>query len=268
MRSCCESALVDTGRVSILKPTIHSPAQMEHFKNHVDDKSIHAGGKQVIITPDGYAIPLSIRNGLPRFQELRPFTDLEWATLPHVFLTSEDEWTPSCMDYSHEDNEMWFDALDDLDLGPDATDNFDMYGNYKHRVEVQAAEFLERHPEPDDIDFIKDHATMYHAMEHLVDRGANMGCTGVQTDPVTYIPDLDEGFFFPWRDDDDDPAFYDVHAHELEGHDDHHNPGPPPEQPRDLEVPPTGTTSCVTSHNKQQRARLRSATTILWLVFC
>jgi len=37
--------------------TIHSSAQMEHYKNIVDDKSVRVGGKQSIKTLDGYVIP-------------------------------------------------------------------------------------------------------------------------------------------------------------------------------------------------------------------
>ena len=45
---------------------VHAPGQFEWFKNCVDDKSIHAGGKQCIKTPTGHVIPLNIVNGLVR----------------------------------------------------------------------------------------------------------------------------------------------------------------------------------------------------------
>jgi hypothetical protein len=54
--------------------TIHSPAQIEWYKNDVNDKSKHVGGLQRIKTHDGYLIPLAFKNGLPRM-EIRPFTD-------------------------------------------------------------------------------------------------------------------------------------------------------------------------------------------------
>jgi hypothetical protein len=42
--------------------SIHSPAQMESYKNDINDKSIHVnGGLQRIKTMEGYMIPLSIR---------------------------------------------------------------------------------------------------------------------------------------------------------------------------------------------------------------
>ena len=47
--------------------TIHSALQMEAFGLQVDEKSRRSKypGRQRITTPDGYVIPLSIRNGLP-----------------------------------------------------------------------------------------------------------------------------------------------------------------------------------------------------------
>ena len=50
--------------------SILSPMQLEHFGIHVNDKSRYAGGAQCIVTPDGYVIPLAIKNGLP-YLELR-----------------------------------------------------------------------------------------------------------------------------------------------------------------------------------------------------
>ena len=69
--------------------SIHAPVQLEHFKNTVDEKSLHAGGTQCITSHDGqYIIPLAIRNGLARLT-IRPYTDDEWDTLPHIVLTDE-----------------------------------------------------------------------------------------------------------------------------------------------------------------------------------
>ena len=57
--------------------SIHSSAQIEHFKNNVDDRSIKVCGKQMITTLEGYAIPLNMKNALPRMK-IRPYTDEEW----------------------------------------------------------------------------------------------------------------------------------------------------------------------------------------------
>jgi hypothetical protein len=47
--------------------TIHSPCQLEWYKNDANDKSIHVpGGLQRIQTFDGYIIPLCINDGLTR----------------------------------------------------------------------------------------------------------------------------------------------------------------------------------------------------------
>ena len=69
-------------------PSIHSPCQLESYKNDVNDKSLLVeGGLQRIKTPDGYLIPLSIKSGLARLS-IRPYTDHEWESLPHVILTA------------------------------------------------------------------------------------------------------------------------------------------------------------------------------------
>jgi hypothetical protein len=76
---------------------IHSPCQLVWYKNDVNDKSIHVpGGLRRIQTLDGYIIPLSIEDGLARLQ-IRPYTDHEWDTLPHVIFTSELEWDLSVL---------------------------------------------------------------------------------------------------------------------------------------------------------------------------
>jgi hypothetical protein len=65
--------------------TIHSPCQLEAYHNDVNDKSVHVkGGLQRIQTLDGYIIPLCIKAGLARMN-IRPYTDEEWNSYPHVF---------------------------------------------------------------------------------------------------------------------------------------------------------------------------------------
>jgi hypothetical protein len=118
--------------------SIHSPCQLEYFKSDVNDKSIHVpGGLQRIQTLDGYIIPLSIKDGLARLN-IRPYTDHEWDTLPHVILTSEMEWDPSVLDHDFNDDAQWGDV-------PDIDTPFDNFGDYKHRVIVQHLSYFQRH---------------------------------------------------------------------------------------------------------------------------
>ena len=63
------------------------------------DRSAIAGGKQHIQTQNGHHMPLHIRDGLP-YMAIRPFTDIEWETLPHIDLTeaansTHDLWLPA-----------------------------------------------------------------------------------------------------------------------------------------------------------------------------
>ena len=111
--------------------SIHSSAQIEAYKNHVDDRAIKVGGKQVIATLDGYLIPVSIQNSLPRMN-LRPYTDKEWDTLPHVILTSESLWDPSELDFDPTDDDKWYDSIEN-DFDMDKNTRFDDIGNYLHR---------------------------------------------------------------------------------------------------------------------------------------
>ena len=78
--------------------SIHSSVQLEAYKQDVNDRSLRTpGGMQRILTVDGYEIPLTIRNGLPYLQ-IRPHTDHEYDTLPHVIMTGDHDWDPSVLD--------------------------------------------------------------------------------------------------------------------------------------------------------------------------
>ena len=57
-------------------------------------------GQQQIHHPDGYVIPLSIRNGLP-YVDMHPPTDLEMESYPHVIFTSDVTWDPSSLDHEY-----------------------------------------------------------------------------------------------------------------------------------------------------------------------
>jgi len=116
--------------------TIHSSAQLEWYKNDVNDKSMKvAGGLQRILTNDGYVIPINMRDGLP-YVSLSPYTDEEWDSLPHIILTSDVDWDPSVLDHDLDDNETWFDAISDIPPAPPHT-LFDELGDYRRRLVVQ-----------------------------------------------------------------------------------------------------------------------------------
>jgi hypothetical protein len=120
--------------------SIHSSCQLEFFANDVNDRSIHTpGGLQRIKTVDGYVFPLSVRDGLP-YLDMRPYTDDEWKTLPHVIFTSDVDWDPRILDFDVEGNDEWYDAISD---NVDHTDLFDVFGDYKGRspdLEVSSAD--------------------------------------------------------------------------------------------------------------------------------
>ena len=140
--------------------TIHSSGQLEMFKNDVNDKSLKvSGGLQRIKTQDGYVHPLDIKNGLP-YIPIRPYTDAEWDTLPHVEWTSDMDWDPTVLDQSITDKETWYDTVSDLESllihSP-----FDEFGDFKEREadlhffdvgEILASDDYGEIREPPDID--------------------------------------------------------------------------------------------------------------------
>ena len=93
---------------SPLGRTIVSSLQLEHFKNKVDDRSIHVQGEQSIRN----IMPLSFHQGLP-YLEIRPFSDVEYQNLPHVIMTSDAVWDPSIMDVDR-DNSAWLVGQPDI----------------------------------------------------------------------------------------------------------------------------------------------------------
>ena len=115
--------------------TIHSCIQLESHKNDVHDKSKSVGGKQRIITPDGYAIPLHIQDGLV-YMDMQPYTDRQFDTLPHIILTSGITWDPTIFDNEVNDDQ-WFDAVSDIQHIPEES-LFDEYGEYRYTHELEA----------------------------------------------------------------------------------------------------------------------------------
>ena len=72
--------------------TILSPLQLEDFGCTISDAPpSDIRPHPHIRTPEGYAIPMVIQNGLP-YIACRPFTDEEARTLPRVQLTSSSPW--------------------------------------------------------------------------------------------------------------------------------------------------------------------------------
>jgi hypothetical protein len=78
----------------------------------VDDKSARVGGKQRLVTFDGFSIPINIRRGLP-YIDMCPHTDQEWEELPHVLLTEDTNWDPTHMDHEQGDDPAWYEQQDD-----------------------------------------------------------------------------------------------------------------------------------------------------------
>ena len=87
--------------------TVHSINQMRHFGIIIDDTPRSFGGNQLIQTPDGYNIPISIRNGLP-YMDMKAPTQDELDSYPHVMFTADTPWDPHVLDNEN--------SLDDPDF--------------------------------------------------------------------------------------------------------------------------------------------------------
>ena len=112
--------------------SIIAPTQLEAFGNVVDDKSRKFGGTQRISTPEGYVIPITIRHGLP-YIPLRPCTNREWDTLPHIILTSDEDWEPDAGDYDPiEQDDDWAETLRKTAQPSPHGHLFDEEGDYRN----------------------------------------------------------------------------------------------------------------------------------------
>ena len=89
--------------------TIHSKGQLSYYGAKVDDNSMVLGGTQSITLAGGIKLPLDFVNGLPRLP-LRPYTDHEFDTLPHIHLTMDKDWDPTVLDKKISDLDTWYDA--------------------------------------------------------------------------------------------------------------------------------------------------------------
>ncbi|EEC45589.1 predicted protein [Phaeodactylum tricornutum CCAP 1055/1] len=112
--------------------TIDSSAQLEYYKNIVEDQSCVLGGKQRIVTLDEYVNPLHVRQGLA-YMDMHPPSDAEFDTLPHVVLTSDVNWDPSIIDNEIDLATDWYDTVQDLPNNPYVEPCFNSIGDYRHR---------------------------------------------------------------------------------------------------------------------------------------
>ena len=112
--------------------SIHSPGQIEQFKNTYDDESFHLVGKQVITFLDGHA-PLQCRTGLMYMDLLGNLQTLIWTSIHMSF--SLDPMNGSLCFRFYPSHLLWRPCL-----GPDPADQdchdhmVDEYGNFKGRI--------------------------------------------------------------------------------------------------------------------------------------
>jgi hypothetical protein len=116
--------------------TILSALQMEEWGLQVDERPRKGKnpGKQRIITPDGYKIPLKYRNGLPYMDITYP-TEEEMETYPHVFFTKDDTWDPTVIDDEY-DSELSEIEEDELTYNSEINDYGELTGDMERDIDV------------------------------------------------------------------------------------------------------------------------------------
>ena len=107
--------------------TIHSASQLRSFGHVLDDVPRACGGQQTLTTLDGYVIPLAVRDGLC-YMDMRPPTDQELDTLPHVLMTSDLPWDPGSLDSEPDNTDMFYDVSENEESLDDWVDCDDGYG--------------------------------------------------------------------------------------------------------------------------------------------
>jgi hypothetical protein len=113
---------------------IHSPCQLESLANDGNGKLIHIPGETV----DCYVFPLSIRDGLP-YHGMRPYTDVEYESPPHMILTTDVDWNQRLSDFDIDDDDDWYDASSDIMNHSELVDAFGDYKGRTTKLEVSSA---------------------------------------------------------------------------------------------------------------------------------
>ena len=88
--------------------SIHSKSQVEHFGGLVHDSALSAGGQQLVITHEGYTIPLHVRDSL-YYMDMVPASDEDLDLYLHVFFTTDSPRNPDIVN-----EEFFLDPTDSI----------------------------------------------------------------------------------------------------------------------------------------------------------
>jgi len=177
-------AIIRHGAILPTHKTILSSVQMESFKIVVNDVSPAVGGTGLLTTPEGYIIPLMFRQGLPYVPGARPYTDTDWKSLPHVFLTQETQWDPSTLDYTIPSD--WFTTRHDPPIN--AGMPYDNIGN--HRLLSMSVHYAHFPSKPSHHTMLRIHRLIL-AVETKRQRAARDADAGATHPPALVSPPID-----------------------------------------------------------------------------
>ena len=89
-----------------------------------------------------------------------PYTDHEWETLPHVFLTAEPEWDPTVLGARPRPSYYGI-TPGEVDSSLVSSSPFDEFGHYRHRVVVQYATYFASRDNDHDIEDVIDQCVFH-----------------------------------------------------------------------------------------------------------
>jgi hypothetical protein len=155
---------------------------------------------------------------------MRPYTDSEYETLPHVILTSDVDWDPRIMDFNIEDDDDWYDAISD---NVNHSELFDAFGDYKGRtteLEISSADTWFDTVTPDQYIRIQLEEATFICAEHAyrVHHFDNNDFDAVLLVNDTELVDTTS----PVKDDDDTTSEPDMNNTKLDALDDDHDEAP------------------------------------------
>ena len=141
--------------------TIHSSGQIEWFKNSVDDRSVHVGGKQRICTIVGYAMPLVCRGCLMYLFLIGKPTDEDLERYPTAHIAKPHEWDSSVLDFTHPSGDGEPPWSNDPDERFAFDPNFVEFGDYTQRT-IQTLSIL------DDSSLLLTPCSTIRANQHVI----------------------------------------------------------------------------------------------------
>ena len=164
--------------------TALSSLQLESCGDLVDERPTQLKGRQKIITPEGCVLPLSIVNGLP-CSKTRRHSQLEFNTLPHTVISSDEQWKPRQHDNEVDPAKPDFCMNNPENHHPLPCDDCDVYGEHVGQIHEQAPT-EEQMPDPMIAHTLKP-SQEQHTHEQSIVRCIHSACKAATSDLWAHV---------------------------------------------------------------------------------